>query len=63
MKQYGIYNIKDCEQCEYFGTKKEIAKYLGLNVSYLSAYLARKKKGKKGLLRCKYELIEIKGEK
>ena len=45
MKQYGIYNIKDCEQCEYFGTKKEIAKYLGLNVSYLSAYLARKKKG------------------
>ena len=60
MKLYGLYNIKDYEQCEYFGTKREVATYLGLSYSYLEGYLTRKKQGKQKLLQRKYELIEIK---
>ena len=62
MKQYGLYNIKDHEQCEYFGTMKEIAKYLELKPQSLSVHLVRKKHGIKFLILHKYELIQVKLE-
>lgn len=58
-KIYGLYNMKDNEQCEYFGTKKEIAEYLGLSYSYLGSYLTRKKQGTQELLKHKYDLVEM----
>lgn len=59
MKQYGLYNIEDYDQCTYFGTIKEIAAYLKLKPQTLRAYLSRKKKNNKLLLSFKYELIEL----
>lgn len=59
MKQYGLYNIKEYEQCEYFGTIKEIADYLGLKRNSLSVHLVRKKHGNKFLILHKYELVEM----
>lgn len=58
-KLYGLYNIKDHEQCEYFGTMQEIAKYLGLRPQSLSVHLVRKKHGIKFLILHKYDLIEM----
>ena len=60
MKQYGLYNVKDYEQCVYFGTIKEIATYLKLKPQTLLAYLCRRKHNNKLLLNRCYELIEIK---
>lgn len=62
LKQFGLYDLKDCEQLVYLGTKKEIAEFLGLTVNYLSIYLVRKKKGIKHLIKHKYDLVELKGE-
>ena len=61
MKQkiYGLYNVKDKEQCEYFGTIKEIAKYLDLKPNSLSVFLVRKKHGIKFLIKHKYDLVEM----
>lgn len=56
---YGLYNMKDNEQCEYFGTIGEIAKYLGLKPNSLSVYLVRKKHGINFLIKHKYDLIEM----
>lgn len=60
MKQYGLYNIKDHEQLEYFGTINEIAKYLNQNPSSLRSRLTRKKQGKRNLIKCKYDIVELK---
>lgn len=43
-KIYGLYNMKENEQCEYFGTREEIADYLGVKPDSVSAFLSRKKK-------------------
>lgn len=58
-KIYGLYNMKDNEQCEYFGTITEIAKYLGLKPNSLSVFLVRKKHGNIFLIKHKYDLIEM----
>lgn len=60
MKQYGLYNIKEHEQCEYFGTINQIAKYLNLNPSSLYSHLTRKKQGKLKYVEHKYDLVEMK---
>lgn len=59
MKQYGLYNVKDKEQCEYFGTIKEVAEYLGIKRNSLSVHLVRKKHGIKFLILHKYDLVEM----
>lgn len=58
-KIYGLYNMKENEQCEYFGTREEIANYLGLKKNSLSVHLVRKKHGEKVLIKHKYDLVEI----
>lgn len=59
MKEYGLYDVKENEQCVYLGNISEIANYLNCNENSLRSYLTRKKKGKQDLLQRKYELIEI----
>ena len=60
MKLYGLYNIKEYEQCEYFGTIKEIAKYLNESPSSLYKHICLKKQGKLKYVKQKYDLVEIK---
>ena len=62
MKEYGLYDIKDYEQCIYIGTLKEISNYLGYSITSLRSYLTRNKNGTQNLLQRKYELIEISEE-
>ena len=58
-KTFGLYNINYYEQCEYVGSQKEIANYLGIQVNTLRIYLVRKRKGKQKILLGKYEVIEL----
>ena len=61
IKEYALYDIKDYEQCVYFGDIKEIAKYLNSTPNSLRSYMSHKKKGRiNSLLNKRYELIEIK---
>lgn len=59
IRVYGLYNMEDSEQCEYFGSIEEIANYLGVTCNYLKIYLTRRKQGKQKYLKYKYELIEL----
>lgn len=59
MKEYGLYDVNDYEQCVYIGTIKDIANYLGYSCSSLRSYLVRKQKGTQELLKHKYEMVEI----
>ncbi len=60
MKEYGIYDLKDDEQCVYIGTIKEVSEFLNCKESSLKSYLSRKRNNKgSGLLARRYQLIEI----
>ena len=54
MKIYGIYNIKENEQCMRIGTLQEIAVYLNLTAREISKALNNKNK-----IRNKYELYYL----
>lgn len=62
LKQYGLYNIKDHEQLEYFGTINEIAKYLDQSPDSLRSRLTRKKHGARNYIKHKYDIVEMKDE-
>ena len=59
MKEYGLYDVKNNEECVYFGTIKEISKFLNCKPCSLHSHLTRKRRGFINLLKHKYELIEI----
>ena len=59
---YGLYNLKDNEQCEFFGTINEISAYANIPRGTIWSYLCRKRKGKQKTLRRKYEMIEMEEE-
>lgn len=59
MKEYGLYDVKNYEQCVRIGTLKEIAIHLKCSSNSLRSYLSRRKIGKQNLLKRRYELIEI----
>lgn len=54
MKIYGIYNIKEKEQCLRVGTLQEIIKFLDLSARELSRALK-----KNNLVRNKYEICYL----
>lgn len=56
---YGLYDVKDYEQCVFIGTIREISNFLNYSQSTLRSYLTRKKTGEYKLLAHKYELIKI----
>lgn len=61
MKQYGLYDVKDYEQCVFLGNINEIANYLNCKASSLRSYITHRKKGERsGLLKKRYKLVEIK---
>ena len=62
MKEYGLYDVRDYEQCIYIGTIKEIAEYLTCSATSLRSYLSRKRYGKQELIQYKYEIVEIQEE-
>lgn len=60
MKEYGLYDLKDYEQCVIIGNLKEIAEYLKCSTNSLRSYMSHIKKGeRKGLLKRRYELVKI----
>ncbi len=54
MKIYGIYNIKEKEQCVRVGTLKEIIKFLDLTAIELGLALRRN-----SIIRSKYEICYL----
>lgn len=59
MKTYGLYDMKEFEQCVIVGNIKEISEFIGGSTNSLRSYLTRKKKGEQELLKHRYELAEI----
>ncbi len=59
MKFYGLYDLKEYEQCVFVGSIKEIAEFINENVSSLRSYLSKHKKGQIKLIKHRYELVEI----
>lgn len=60
MKEYGLYDVKDYEQCVYIGNIKEISNFLNTTPNSLRSYITHRKKGERsGLLKKRYELVEI----
>lgn len=60
MKEYGLYDVKDYEQCVCIGNIKEISNFLNTTPNSLRSYITHRKKGERtGLLKRRYELIEI----
>ena len=58
-KIYGLYDMKDCEQCEFIGTRKEIARYLDIEENTIISYISRHKNGRQKFLKWKFEIIEL----
>lgn len=59
MKTYGVYDLKDSEQCICLGNIAEIADYLDYSKESLYSYISRKRRGATVLLGHRYELVEI----
>ena len=59
MGLYGLYDIKENEQCVLIGSIKEIANYLKYSEGSLRKYLHRKKKIENLLIAHRYELTKI----
>lgn len=61
MKTFGLYDLKYYEECVCLGTIKDIASYLNCSSNSIRSYITHRKKGERqGLLRKRYELVEIK---
>ena len=60
MKEYGLYDLKEDEQIVCLGSLKEISRFLCTTTNSLKSYISHRKSGKRtGLLRRRYELVEI----
>lgn len=62
MKEYGLYDIKDYEQCVCIGTISKIEKFLGKRANSLHEHLNRKRKGEVKYIHQRYDLVEIGGK-
>ena len=59
LKEYGIYDLKEDEQCIYIGTMSEVSKFLNYNKDTLWSYLSRKKHDRSLLISHRYEIVEV----
>lgn len=59
IKEYGIYDLKEDEQCIYIGTMSEVSKFLNYNKDTLWSYLSRKKHDRSLLISHRYEIVEV----
>ena len=62
MKQFGLYDMKNYEQCVCIGTIREISQYLGKNYHSLWSHLSRKKQGDVKYIHQRYDLVELEGK-
>lgn len=62
IKEYGIYDLKEDEQCIYIGTMSEVSKFLNYNKDTLWSYLSRKKHDRSLLINHRYEIVKVKEE-
>lgn len=54
MKYYGIYDLKNKEQCVFIGNSKEISEFLNIKRNTLYEYIIRKHKPQR-----RYEIVKI----
>jgi len=59
MKEYGLYDFKDNEQCVFIGNVHEIAKFLKCSEKGLYSHITRHRQGIIKLLKARYEIAEI----
>ena len=59
IKEYGVYDLKEDEQCIYIGTMSEVSKFLNYNKDTLWSYLSRKKHDRSLLISHRYEIVEV----
>lgn len=59
MKKFGLYDLKDYEQCVCIGTMKDIANYLNTSLNSMWSHYTKKQKGKVKYIRQRYDLVEI----
>ena len=60
MKIYGLYDLKHYEECVCIGTIKDISIFLQCTTGSIRSHISHRKNGKRsGLLRQRYELVEI----
>ena len=59
IKEYGVYDLKEDEQCIYIGTMSEVSKFLNYNKDTLWSYLSRKKHNRSLLISHRYEIVEV----
>lgn len=62
IKEYGVYDLKEDEQCIYIGTMSEVSKFLNYSKDTLWSYLSRKKHDRSLLIRHRYEIVEVREE-
>ena len=56
---YGLYDIKNDEQCVFLGNIREISEYLECDKQTIYDYLYKHKIGKHDLIKKRYEIIKI----
>ena len=62
IKEYGVYDLKDDEQCIYIGTITEVSRFLNYSKGTLRSYLSRKKYDRSLLISHRYEIVEVREE-
>ena len=62
MKEYAIYDIKDNEQCVYFGNIHQISEFLQEEECSLYSYISRRRKGNNRLIKHRYEIVTMEEE-
>ena len=59
IKEYGVYDLKEDEQCIYIGTMTEVSRFLNYSKDTLWSYLSRKKHDRSLLINHRYEIVEV----
>ena len=62
MKEYAIYDIKDNEQCVYFGNIHQISEFLQEEECSIYSYISRRRSGSDRLIKHRYEIVAIEEE-
>ena len=59
IKEYGVYDLKEDEQCIYIGTMTEVSRFLNYSKDTLRSYLSRKKHDRSLLINHRYEIVKV----
>ena len=59
MKQFGLYDLKENEQCVCIGSMQNIADYLNTSLNSMWSHYTKKQQGKIKYIRQRYDLVEL----